>query len=167
MALTPMTNCYILFSLGHSLAWKPSGIVQYSNLSKTTWSMKEFFIIHQEKEEFQCVSFSNVIFLGSLLASTIRHPSKYLVQFFEKNGLCHGDFQPVFGKDGKNVAVHSLSWNIESTILMICASEDTQDYVQLWTCSNYKWKLKKGWTLAKNHVIDALWDPENPHRWKV
>jgi len=98
------------------------------------------------------------------LASTLRHPSKLTIQFFEKNGLSHGDFQPVPGNVSKDVAVSSLSWNVESTILLVFAHDDSKDFVQLWTCGNYKWKLKKVWSFEKQEVVDAVWDPENPLR---
>ena len=53
---------------------------------------------------------------GSLLASTVRLPNKYQVQFFEPNGLRHGDLPLRFAVD--EAVVRSLDWNIDSSVLV-------------------------------------------------
>jgi elongator complex protein 1 len=96
---------------------------------------------------------------GSLIAGTVRKPNgKYVVSFFEKNGLMHGEFEirlPSKSCSSKIVVTH-LEWNKDSTVLMVVSrdvSENTyennkdqptgQYYIQLWTVSNYRWHLKQ------------------------
>ena len=95
---------------------------------------------------------------GSLIAGTVRKPNgKYVVSFFEKNGLMHGDFEikiPSNSCSSKIVVTH-LEWNKDSTVLMVVSrdvsenvhgNEDQQAgqyYIQLWTVSNYRWHLKQ------------------------
>ena len=108
---------------------------------------------------------------GSLMAGTVRKPNgKYVVAFFEKNGLMHGDFElkvPSKSLASKIAATH-LEWNKDSTVLMVICNDvfseedeksketETQYYIQLWTVSNYRWHLKQCMTF-KSPIVFHEW----------
>ncbi|XP_053611863.1 elongator complex protein 1 [Plodia interpunctella] len=95
---------------------------------------------------------------GNVIATTQRLQDKYMVAFFEKNGLKHGGFTiPV----NANTHVEDLAWSSDSEILALLC-RDTDENVQkilLFTSSNYHWYLKQ--TLEYNsdqNVIKIMWD---------
>ncbi|KAL8934000.1 MAG: hypothetical protein Q9216_006116 [Gyalolechia sp. 2 TL-2023] len=93
---------------------------------------------------------------GNLLAGVQLFEDKRQVVFFERNGLRHGQFplRPLDGVENeKEVFIHSLKWNADSTVLAICYD----DRVQLWTMSNYHWYLKQ-------EILEPSlkWHPEKP-----
>ena len=108
---------------------------------------------------------------GSLMAGTVRKPNgKYVVSFFEKNGLMHGEFEikkPSKSVNSKIIATH-LEWNKDSTVLMVVSKDvfdmenekDNQNpvkhYVQLWSASNYRWQLKQCMTF-ESPIIYHEW----------
>lgn len=93
---------------------------------------------------------------GNLLAGIQLFEDKRQVVFFERNGLRHGQFplRPLDEiRDGKEVQIRSLQWNVDSTVLAI----SYDDRVQLWTMGNYHWYLKQ--EIFEPRLI---WHPEKP-----
>ncbi|KAL8966666.1 MAG: hypothetical protein Q9197_005859 [Variospora fuerteventurae] len=93
---------------------------------------------------------------GNLIAGVQLFEDKRQVVFFERNGLRHGQFplRPLDGvQNGNGVSVHSLQWNVDSTVLAVTYD----DRVQLWTMGNYHWYLKQ-------EIMDPglKWHPEKP-----
>ncbi|XP_071449948.1 elongator complex protein 1 [Hetaerina americana] len=105
---------------------------------------------------------------GALIASVQRLPNKYMVVFFEKNGLRHGEFNLPFGPN--EVLVKDLSWNADSTLLAVhCesmkGSENLSGYIQLWSVNNYHWYLKKVVRYATYGQISLFsWDTLSSYR---
>ena len=110
---------------------------------------------------------------GSLLGATVRKPNgKYVVAFFEKNGLMHGEFELRQPKKSKfsQMSVTYLNWNKDSTVLMVVCKDRSvnenekenkfqeQHFIQLWTVSNYRWHLKQCLTY-KCPVVFQQWTP--------
>jgi len=100
---------------------------------------------------------------GNLLASLQRFDDHVDVIFFERNGLRHGQFSLRLSKaDMQSWASEiSLSWNTDSTVLVIIF----KDRVQLWTMGNYHYYLKQE-VLANNSTSPLLfrWHTEQPLR---
>lgn len=95
---------------------------------------------------------------GNLIATTQRLPDKYLVAFFEKNGLKHGEFTiPV----NTTTHVEDLAWSSDSEILSLLCSDSSSNTqtVLLFTTSNYHWYLKQSLTFTtEQRVCKLLWD---------
>ncbi|XP_013183864.1 elongator complex protein 1 isoform X2 [Amyelois transitella] len=95
---------------------------------------------------------------GNVIATTQRLQDKYVVAFFEKNGLKHGEFTiPVDDK----TQVEDLVWSSDSEILaLLCRDEQTNiQKILLFTTGNYHWYLKQ--TLEFNsdqNLSKMLWD---------
>ncbi|XP_038221974.1 putative elongator complex protein 1 [Zerene cesonia] len=95
---------------------------------------------------------------GNFVATTQKLPDRYLVSFFEKNGLKHGDFEiPV----SENIQVENILWSQDSEILtLVC--KDLQEICQkilLFTSSNYHWYLKQTLTFNPQQTISKIfWD---------
>ncbi|CAL1294302.1 unnamed protein product [Larinioides sclopetarius] len=87
--------------------------------------------------------------LGNIIASSQQCPNKHQIIFFEKNGLRHGQFTLPFKPN--TFKVSTLSWNSDSSILLVVAEEicdnPTDFQVMLWTSSNYHWFLKQKFLL--------------------
>ncbi|GFT28989.1 elongator complex protein 1 [Nephila pilipes] len=87
--------------------------------------------------------------LGNVIACSQQRPNKHQVIFFEKNGLRHGEFTLPFKPN--TFKISSLSWNSDSSILLVVAEELVDDpfdfHVMLWTSSNYHWFLKQKFKL--------------------
>lgn len=79
---------------------------------------------------------------GNVIAATQKLPDKYVIAFFEKNGLKHGEFDiPV----NNMTMVEDLLWSSNSEIITLLC-RDTKDNVQkllLFTMGNYHWYLKQ------------------------
>lgn len=115
---------------------------------------------------------------GALIASTQQKPNKHDMIFFEKNGLQHGEFNLLTGRE--DVKVVEVMWNLESSVLCVwCQQLDGENptetstqpasFVQLWTCSNYHWSMKQTLNFDSLHgKVSALtWDPEQAYRLHV
>lgn len=95
---------------------------------------------------------------GNVIATTQKLPDKYVVAFFEKNGLKHGGFTiPV----DTQTEVRDLQWSSDSEILAVqCHNPVTKsDSVLLFTTGNYHWYLKQTLSLNSNQEISkVIWD---------
>lgn len=109
---------------------------------------------------------------GNLIAGVQRFPNKYVVCFFEKNGLKHGDFPLPFNHNQINVK--KVLWSKDSKILTLfiskCIESRSEDnltvvpakesqYIQLYSVSNYHWYCK--FTINFDHEETPLciqWD---------
>eukprot|EP00002_Diphylleia_rotans_P026807 TRINITY_DN5361_c0_g1_i1.p1 TRINITY_DN5361_c0_g1~~TRINITY_DN5361_c0_g1_i1.p1 ORF type:complete len:1221 (-),score=246.17 TRINITY_DN5361_c0_g1_i1:42-3704(-) len=99
---------------------------------------------------------------GNLIASTEKQPNgKYYVIFYERNGLRHGEFVLPF--DPQSASVLQLGWNIESDVLAVLTESQGQNYLQLFTMSNYHWYLKQELRLPKVSHATFLWHEEKPY----
>ncbi|KAK8379674.1 hypothetical protein O3P69_019574 [Scylla paramamosain] len=82
---------------------------------------------------------------GSIIASTQTTATKHEVAFVEKNGLKHGGFVLPFAPGCMEVV--ELSWSPDSSVLAVwvrpLVDEEVEEVVQLWTCGNYHWYLKR------------------------
>lgn len=98
----------------------------------------------------------------TLMASTVEMPNnKFIVAFFEKNGLRHGDFELPFQVGQAQVS--QVSWNVDGSVLLVVCQEHKghSSHVMLYVASNYKWQLKQGWQFGEQ-VVYADWDPVSP-----
>ncbi|EEB17582.1 elongator complex protein, putative [Pediculus humanus corporis] len=109
---------------------------------------------------------------GNLIATTQKHLNKYIVSFFEKNGMKHGDFKLAtneqFGK------VSEICWSKDSKILAVALtdsdseknshlndSEECGNYIiQFYTVSNYKWYYKYTITINNSTSVSLKWDDQ-------
>ena len=101
---------------------------------------------------------------GNLLAGIQRLDDRIEVIFFEKNGLCHGQFGLRLNDEEMNDwgAAITLKWNVDSSILAVCL----KDRVQLWTMGNYHYYLKQEIGIPPNGPAERpamfTWHPEKP-----
>lgn len=95
---------------------------------------------------------------GNLIATTQKLNDKYLVSFFEKNGLKHGEFDiPV----NANTIVEDITWSSDSEILTLqCRdTENNKQTLLLYTIGNYHWYLKQTITFNSDQDISRImWD---------
>lgn len=95
---------------------------------------------------------------GNLIATTQKLPEKYLVSFFEKNGLKHGEFViPV----NSTTTVEDIFWSSDSEILtLLCTDKaDNTQQILLFTSSNYHWYLKQQlYFNADQKITKLMWD---------
>lgn len=95
---------------------------------------------------------------GNLIATTQKLNDKYIVAFFEKNGLKHGEFNiPVNSK----TIVEDLYWSPDSEILTLSCKdlEDNTQKLLLFTTSNYHWYQKQSLIFNGTERIDQIfWD---------
>ncbi|XP_077290540.1 elongator complex protein 1 [Arctopsyche grandis] len=96
---------------------------------------------------------------GNLIATTQVFPHKYVVAFFEKNGLKHGELLLPF--DYEHVAVESLLWSGDSEVLSVhFTNNQTGDSrILLYTISNYHWYLKQSLLIPnKSQLLAVKWE---------
>lgn len=95
---------------------------------------------------------------GNVIATTQRLSDKYVVAFFEKNGLKHGDFiTPI----NTTSCIEELAWSSDSEILTLqCRNPDTNSQkLLLFTTGNYHWYLKQTIEFNPNQKIcKIMWD---------
>ncbi|XP_034833485.1 putative elongator complex protein 1 [Maniola hyperantus] len=95
---------------------------------------------------------------GNVIATTQKLTDKYIVAFFEKNGLKHGEFTiPV----EPTTVVEDLFWSSDSDILaLLCKDTATKTQkVLLFTSSNYHWYLKQTLSFNKQQAVGKImWD---------
>ncbi|XP_059055717.1 elongator complex protein 1 isoform X2 [Achroia grisella] len=95
---------------------------------------------------------------GNVIATTQRLSDKYVVTFFEKNGLKHGEFIiPV----NATTCVEQLAWSSDSEILTLQCREIDTNYQKLllFTTGNYHWYLKQTLEFNPNQQISKIiWD---------
>lgn len=100
--------------------------------------------------------------LGNLIATTQQFPNKYVVAFFEKNGLKHGEFVLPFMKS--DVSVKKLAWSADSEVLSVWCEETAsrQSFLLNYTVNNYHWYLKQSIVFPADCSISAMaWDESN------
>ncbi|CAB3244736.1 unnamed protein product [Arctia plantaginis] len=95
---------------------------------------------------------------GNLLATTQKLNNKYMVSFFEKNGLKHGEFDiPV----NSTTSIEDIAWSYDSEILTL-QCRDTETNTQtllLYTTGNYHWYLKQTLEFKSDQKINkVMWD---------
>ncbi|XP_045501016.1 putative elongator complex protein 1 [Colias croceus] len=94
---------------------------------------------------------------GNFVATTQKLPDRYIVSFFEKNGLKHRDFEiPV-----TDIQVENILWSQDSEILTLVCKESPlgNQKILLFTSSNYHWYLKQTLTYNPHQTISkVLWD---------
>ncbi|KAF2262254.1 elongator complex protein 1 [Lojkania enalia] len=99
---------------------------------------------------------------GNLIASIRRLSEKVEVVFFERNGLCHGQFDLRFTPEELQAPTTHLTlrWNSDSNVLAV----NYPDKVQLWTMSNYHYYLKQELKSPENalETIMCSWNAERP-----
>ncbi|XP_014368772.2 elongator complex protein 1 [Papilio machaon] len=95
---------------------------------------------------------------GNLIATTQKINNNYVIAFFEKNGLKHGEFKiPVNSK----TIVEDLYWSPDSEILTLSCKdlEDNTQKILLFTTSNYHWYQKQIMIFHDAERIDQIfWD---------
>lgn len=100
--------------------------------------------------------------MGNLIATTQQFPNKYVVAFFEKNGLKHGEFVLPFMKS--DVSVKKLSWSADSEVLSVWCEETVslRSFLLNYTVNNYHWYLKQSLVFPVDCSISAIvWDDSN------
>ncbi|XP_063235576.1 elongator complex protein 1 [Bacillus rossius redtenbacheri] len=103
---------------------------------------------------------------GNVLATTQCLPNKYVVTFFEKNGLKHGEFVLPF--DFSEVRVTQLLWNSDSSILTSVGVNIQlhKTFLYFWTVNNYHWYLKQVLEFpAEKKLLHVEWD--SLHRYRL
>lgn len=88
---------------------------------------------------------------GNIIATTKRSDAGVECIFFEKNGLRHGEFTL-----RSQAKVIELGWNCDST----CLAVQTEDAVEFWVSSNYKYALKARIPLTAGAHVD--WHTTKP-----
>lgn len=95
---------------------------------------------------------------GNVIATTQKLPDKYVVAFFEKNGLKHGGFDiPV----NTTTTVENISWSTDSEIIALQCLDtaDNKQSILVFTTGNYHWYLKQSIILKNNDRINKIiWD---------
>lgn len=95
---------------------------------------------------------------STTIATTQRFTDKYVVTFFEKNGLKHGEFEI---PEAENIEVQKILWSQDSEILAL-ACKDVLNHtpkVLLFTSSNYHWYHKQTLTFnGHSKIKKILWD---------
>lgn len=74
------------------------------------------------------------------------------IQFFERNGLRHGDFNSRLSLDSK---IEKLLWNSTNDVLAVLSDNK----VYIWTTKNYHWYLKQEIN-SINQINFIKWHPE-------
>ncbi|CAG4944114.1 unnamed protein product [Parnassius apollo] len=95
---------------------------------------------------------------GNLIATTQKTNEKYVVAFFEKNGLKHGEC--IIPVNSKSI-VEDLLWSSDSEILTLqCKSlENGVQKLYLYTTSNYQWYLKQILIFHESiNIKQIFWD---------
>ncbi|XP_039758294.1 putative elongator complex protein 1 [Pararge aegeria] len=95
---------------------------------------------------------------GNLIAATQKLTDKYIVSFFEKNGLKHGEFTIPLEL---TAVVEDLYWSFDSEILALLCNDNTTytQKVLLFTSSNYHWYLKQTLTFnGQQKIGKIMWD---------
>ncbi|XP_077256116.1 elongator complex protein 1 isoform X1 [Temnothorax americanus] len=98
----------------------------------------------------ECLAWSP---LGNLLAVTQTAYDKYVIAFFEKNGLKYSEFLLPF-KFGE-VKVKDLLWSPDILAVVCHESKTNTKLIQLWTENNCHWYLKQ--TLVFNEANPLLY----------
>ncbi|XP_075979445.1 elongator complex protein 1 [Anticarsia gemmatalis] len=95
---------------------------------------------------------------GNLIATTQKLNEKYIVSFFEKNGLKHGEFDiPV----NSNTIVEDITWSSDSEVLTLQCRDMTTNtqLILLYTIGNYHWYLKQTLEFSNEQRISKImWD---------
>lgn len=95
---------------------------------------------------------------GNVIATTQRLHNKYMVSFFEKNGLKHGGFDLNLNT---TTQVESILWSSDSEILTLQCKDfatNTQTLF-LYTAGNYHWYLKQTLLFKSDQkIIKLMWD---------
>ncbi|KAJ2079072.1 putative elongator complex protein 1 [Coemansia sp. RSA 988] len=93
--------------------------------------------------------------------------ARAVVEFVERNGQRHGGF--ALGAEVQRV--EALAWNADSTVLAaVVAEADGALAVQLWTESNYSWRMKqllRADVLRLTAISHVRWDAEDATRLVV
>lgn len=95
---------------------------------------------------------------GNVIATTQALKDKYVVSFFEKNGLKHGEFQI---NVSPTVMVEDIAWSNDSEILTLqCKDvERNRQHLLLYTTGNYNWYLKQTLQFSSQQKISRImWD---------
>lgn len=95
---------------------------------------------------------------GNVIATTQAIEDKYVVSFFEKNGLKHGEFKI---NVSPTIKVEDIAWSNDSEILTLQCKDTVTGSQQLllYTTGNYHWYLKQ--TLKFNsqqQISRIMWD---------
>lgn len=92
---------------------------------------------------------------GNVIATTQKLPEKYIVSFFEKNGLKHGEFNLNLTP---STYVEDITWNSDSEILTLLCYDSNIDAqtIHLYITSNYHWYLKQILIFSKEQKINKL-----------
>lgn len=92
---------------------------------------------------------------GNIIATTQKLPEKYIIAFFEKNGLKHGGFDiPV----NNTTIIEDLLWSSDSEILtLLCRDTDVNmQKLLLFTTGNYHWYLKQELVFKDDNKINKI-----------
>ncbi|VVD02399.1 unnamed protein product [Leptidea sinapis] len=95
---------------------------------------------------------------GNFIATTQRFSNKYVVAFFEKNGLRHREFEL---PNDENIEVENILWSQDSDILTLVCNDlkDKSTKVFLYTTCNYHWYLKQVLTFSwPSKICKIMWD---------
>ncbi|KAI6007771.1 pol II transcription elongation factor [Pisolithus orientalis] len=114
---------------------------------------------------------------GSLIASTqfdvrsgpqdTHMNGNHYVVFFERNGLRHGEFslRRPLTNNTSFYRVKDLLWSPDSAILAVWIEHTEGDTVQLWTSSNYHWKVlylkQEIYPQSASRFTTVTWHPEH------
>lgn len=94
---------------------------------------------------------------GNVIATTQALEDKYIVSFFEKNGLKHGEFKI----NVPGIQVEDIAWSNDSEVMtLLCKDSETGcQQLLLYTTGNYHWYLKQTLKFNKHQIISkVMWD---------
>lgn len=95
---------------------------------------------------------------GNVIATTQTLKDKYVVSFFEKNGLKHGEFKI---NVSPTLKVEDIAWSNDSEILTLQCKDTATNNQQLllYTTGNYHWYLKQILKFNSHQKISRMmWD---------
>ncbi|KAG6444956.1 hypothetical protein O3G_MSEX003635 [Manduca sexta] len=95
---------------------------------------------------------------GNVIATTQKVNDKYILSFFEKNGLKHGEFEITVNS---TTYVKNITWSLDSEILTLhCKDIETNTHkLLLYTSANYHWYLKQTLLFnSKQDITKIMWD---------
>ncbi|KAI9989759.1 hypothetical protein PInf_020046 [Phytophthora infestans] len=107
----------------------------------------------------------------ALIASCEVRKGRFVVVFFERNGLRHGEFVIPAAYRAPQYQVGSVRWNATSDTIAVTlhpTNDDERSVIQLWSRNNYHWYLKQELQLRTgDRLVDFAWDEEIAGRLNI
>ncbi|XKL63333.1 hypothetical protein PGB90_005697 [Kerria lacca] len=138
-------------------------ICKKDNIRKIKVFNQDGVLLNVTKSIYGLQSASDWCSLRNLITCVQTLPNKQVICFLEENALLHGDFQLP-----ENIKITKLLWNNSGDILACIGSHliHNQEFIALWTTSNYKWYMKQNLKF-KERIVYVQWDAALPNRLHI